>query len=62
MSLRGASARRRNTAAWAVFYLAAKGRVSPALEAAIRAALDGAALPFTGAQREMLRDRLAPTN
>lgn len=60
--LRGTSTRLRNTAAWAVFYLAAKGRVSAVLEAAMRVALDGAALPFTAAQREMLRDRLAPTN
>ena len=61
--LRGASPRRRNLAAWAVFHLAAKGRVSEALEQAMRAALDGAPLPFTGAQREeILRDRLSPMN
>jgi len=60
--LRAASPRRRNTAAWAVFYRAAKGRVSSALATSMLAALDAAPLPFTSAQREMLRDRLAPTN
>ena len=57
--LRGADSRRRNLAAWTVFHLAAQGPLLKELEIAMHAALADAPLPFTAAQRNQLRDRLA---
>src|SRR3569623_2073288 len=57
--LRGPDSRRRNLAAWTVFHLAAQGPLLKELEIAMHAALADAPLPFTAAQRNELRDRLA---
>lgn len=57
--LRGPDSRRRNLAAWTVFHLAAQGPLLKELEIAMHAALADAPLPFTAAQRNELRERLA---
>jgi hypothetical protein len=57
--LRGHDSRRRNLAAWCVFHMAADGPVVRELEIAIQTALAEQPLPFTAAQRTMLRERLS---
>jgi hypothetical protein len=59
--LRGKQPRRRATAAWAVFYRSASDDriISAELRGAVLAELDRGGLPFTAAQEEMLRERLA---